>query len=62
MESNNGRKGAAIKHLDLLRRDAAQTHSAYYVRLSFTYGVTVPEIANASGLTVKHVRELLGVA
>jgi len=62
LESINGRKGAAVTHLDLLRRDAANTHSAYYVRLAFTYGLTVPEIAKVSGLTVSKVREHLGVA
>lgn len=51
---------AAVHHLRLLRSERNPAQDALYVRLAFTYGVEVPEIAEASGLPIHAVRAILG--
>ena len=60
-ESNNGRTAAAVTHLTLLRREPFNTKQhRLYVQLAFTYGLTVPQIVEASGLDVRRVQYLIG--
>ncbi|WP_104128208.1 hypothetical protein [Cryobacterium sp. Y57] len=60
-KSNNGLTAAAETHLNLLRQERVTLarQDRYYVDLAFKYGVTVPEIAQRSGLTVAAVQSIL---
>ena len=60
-KSNNGLTAAAETHLNLLRHERATLarQERYYVGLAFQYGLTVPEIAERSGLAVSDVQQLL---
>ena len=60
-KSNNGLTAAAETHLNLLRQEriTLARQDRYYVGLAFKYGVTVPEIAERSGLAVSDVQQLL---
>jgi hypothetical protein len=58
-EPTNGLTAAAVTHLRLLRTEAGGQDDTY-VRLAFTYGLTVPEIVEASGLPLERVRHILG--
>ena len=59
--STNGLSAAAETHLNLLRQERTKLdrQDRYYVGLAFQYGLTVPQIAERSGLTVTAVQELL---
>lgn len=57
----NGRTAAAVTHLTMLRREPNNIKQhRLYVQLAFTYGLTVPQIVEASGLDVRRVQHLLG--
>lgn len=58
-EPTNGLTAAAVTHLKLLRTETGRQDSTY-VRLAFTYGLTVPEIVEASSLPLERVRRILG--
>jgi hypothetical protein len=60
MKSNNGLADAARTHLRLLRNDPLEQHD-HYITLAANYGLTANEIADESGLTLDHVREILDV-
>jgi hypothetical protein len=54
-KSTNGLTAAAETHLNLLREERATLarQDRYYITLAFKYGVTVPDIATQSGLTMR---------
>jgi hypothetical protein len=54
----NGLAAAAVTHLRLLRSETGRQDQTY-VLLAYGYGLTVPEIAEASNLSVERVRFLL---
>jgi hypothetical protein len=51
---------AAVRHLRLLQVERDPAQDALYVRLAFTYGVEIPDIAEASGLSLDRIRSILG--
>lgn len=54
---------AALRHLHIMRASAAlsEPREQMYIHLAFTYGLSVTEIVEASGLSLARVQELLAV-
>lgn len=50
---------AAIKQLELCRLERNPSQDRLYVRLAYTYGITVPEIAEHADLSVETVQQML---
>lgn len=50
---------AAADHLRMLRLERDPKQDALYVRLAFTYGIPVDEIASISDLPLQRVRAIL---
>jgi DNA-directed RNA polymerase specialized sigma24 family protein len=52
---------AAIEHLAIVKKNRKRQaeDERLYVRLSYTYGLTVPEIADESGISVEAIRLML---
>ena len=59
--ASSGKRDIALNNLGFLREHHSRLErdDAYYVRLAYSYGVEVGEIASASGLSVEKVRSLL---
>jgi hypothetical protein len=53
-------QSAAVDHLRMLQLERDPSQDALYVRLAFGYGVEVPAIVKASGLSIDAVRSILG--
>lgn len=56
-ESTDGKTSAAVTHLNLLRTSPG--NAAYFVRLAYVYGLTIPIIAHESDLSVAVVRRMV---
>ena len=46
----------------MLQLEHNPNQDRYYVTLAYSYGLTVPEIVNESGIPVERVRSILGGA
>lgn len=59
--SSHDRRGAAIAHLELVRKKHAEMErlDRFYIVLAYEYGVTVTEIARRTGLGIDEVRGAL---
>jgi hypothetical protein len=53
-------QSVAVDHLRMLQLERNPEQDVLYVRLAFTYGVEIPDIAHASGLPIERVRSILG--
>lgn len=65
MKSTEGQLTAARNHLKMFKHERAQDDrrremsDRYWVELTYSYGLTADDIAEHSGLPLKHVNDIL---